>query len=89
MTVFRGRGLLRRPIKNLLNVILHRLGVTLSLEETDRGWKAKAAVRGGRRVLPVSRMEHDTPEQAENEFLLSMVRSLPQDITDALSRLSG
>ncbi|MBY5533672.1 hypothetical protein HFO58_10935 [Rhizobium leguminosarum] len=89
MAVFRGRGVLRRPIKNLLNVVLHRLGVTLAIEKTDKGWKAKAAVRGGRRVLPVSRMEHDTPEQAENDILLSMVRSLPQEIISALSRVGG
>lgn len=88
MTVLRGRGVLRRPVKDLVKVVLHRLGVKFSLERTDKGWVVKAAVCGSRKLLPGSRMVHETSEKAENEFLLSTLRSLPQEIRDALSRVN-
>ncbi|MBY5445706.1 hypothetical protein HFO93_19915 [Rhizobium leguminosarum] len=86
LTAFNGRGNLRRPVKDLLKVILHRLGVQLSFQENDGRWRVKANKRGGRKPLMESKVWFDTQEEAEIEFLRMTFRLLPPNAKAALER---
>ncbi|WP_413711842.1 hypothetical protein [Rhizobium sp. Rhizsp82] len=86
MTILKGKGVLRRPLKELLKVVLHRLGVVYSLEAVGEKWKAHGKIRKAGRTLALPPSLHDTKEQAEDEFFFAVSGTLPQKILSALVR---
>jgi hypothetical protein len=87
MAIFHSKGSLKKPLKSLLKVALHRLGVVYSVDAATGKWNASAKIRGTGRSLKVPATWHDTKEQAEDEFFIAVTKTLPPKVLAAFSRV--
>lgn len=85
MTVLKGAGTVRKPMRELIKVVLDRLGVKYSIEPNGPKWRAIGKTRS-RRPLATPDVSYDTPEAAELGFLISVSRSFPDEVSSAFSR---
>lgn len=84
MTSVGGKGVLKRPVKNLVKVLLHRLGILFSVEDTGHAWRVIVRRRGGGKIRQPGRFFASSVE-AENHFLFTAANSLPPQIVAALT----
>jgi len=85
LAVLKGAGTLRKPIRELIKVVLDRLGVKYTVEPIGPKWRAIGKTRS-RRPLATPDVSYDTPEAAELEFLIAVSRSFPEEVSSAFSR---
>jgi len=86
MAVLKGEGTLREPIRELIKVVLDRLGVRYSIEPDGTKWRAVGKIVRSRRRLATSNHSYNTPDAAELEFLIAVSRSFPDEVASAFAR---